>query len=214
MTNQLTGSTFGVCCTHVLSWKILLMSVILNIKDHFRGAIPRLLSVYWFRIWFTAPCLETRFHCATCCLDYVLASMWTQSVLCLVVAHVICSINYFCGNNNLMLLFLAATRSWLRHVTDSAATRPCLSPCERTPSAEFCTDRNFRISPGLAWENLARDQSLSSCKFPVPHLSRTFFYSSSNEPRFIYNLPWLSYHNIFLFMHKCQKFLSELFNDA
>jgi hypothetical protein len=53
---------------------------------------------------------------------------------------------------------------------------------------------------------------------PVPHLSPTSFcsiYSSLNEARLIYNLPWLSYHKyIFLLMHKCQQSLNELFNDA
>lgn len=44
---------------------------------------------------------------------------------------------------------------------------------------------------------LARAQSLSSDMLPVPHLSPTPFYSSQNEVRSIYYLPWLSYDNIF-----------------
>jgi hypothetical protein len=85
-----------------------------------------------------------------------------------------------------------------------------------TVSIEFCTGKNFRIllCPRTIWPDPARARSLSTNMLPVPHLSPTFFYSSPNEARSIYNLPWLSYHEYIFLLIQRQYSLSELFIDV
>jgi hypothetical protein len=67
------------------------------------------------------------------------------------------------------------------------------------PVLEVCTGRNFRISPGPStiWPVAAQARSLSSNMLPLPHLSPTYFYSSPNEARYIYNLSRPGIPNLF-----------------
>jgi hypothetical protein len=78
--------------------------------------------------------------------------------------------------------------------TESALLQLLLLYCYSTIRQRSARAEILEFYPTRPEEHLARTRSLSSNMLPGPHLSPTSIYSSPNEARSIYYLPWLSYH--------------------
>jgi hypothetical protein len=134
--NQVTRSTSGVGCTHVVLWQTLLTSLILKIKDHFHGAESQIVinllvsySVYGHFFTYTFLLYFCGMSIALLRL-HVSASVQPSSVIYLLAARVICNIflaKIITVTSNCWLLLVLNFDNWQLH--DPAVLNPLGNGC-------------------------------------------------------------------------------------